>query len=174
MKEEVLVESAPAPSRVRRASWGAIFAGTFVTIVLQSMLTLLGVSLGLATLRPFQDQNTTQNLALGSAIWLLVSGLISLWIGACIAGRLSGGPLRADGMLHGIVTWSVATVAMLFLVATTAGALFGGFGSLLASAGADAQTGQSGGVAALQESLNHMFHQGKEARPPTGRAPNQT
>src|SRR4051812_30573732 len=116
MREEVVVESPvgrPAPSWVKRVSWGAIFAGLFVTIVLQIMLTLLGVAVGLAQVEPLQGETPTKGLAIGSGIWVLVSSLISIWVGACVSGRLSGGPRRADGLLHGIVTWSVSTVAML-------------------------------------------------------------
>src|SRR4051812_13390118 len=113
MKEEFEVSTIQtAPSRVRRASWGAIFAGTFVTIAVQLTLTLLGVAVGLATVQSLQDHSPAQNMTKSSGVWLLASGLISVWVGACVAGRLSGGPRRADGMLHGIVTWSVAMVAM--------------------------------------------------------------
>src|SRR5579859_6441213 len=106
---------APAPSRVRRVSWGAIFAGTFVMLVFQIMFILLGAAVGFSTLQTAERQGSGQQLALGSAIWLLVSSLVAIWIGACVAGRLSGGPGRADGMLHGVVTWSISTLTMFAL-----------------------------------------------------------
>jgi hypothetical protein len=178
MREEDHVEKTVprlAPSRVRRASWGAIFAGMFFTIVLQVMFTLLGAAIGFATVNPMTQQNPAEGLGTGSAIWLLVTSLISVWIGACVAGRLSGGPRRADGMIHGIVTWSVATLAMLFLLATAAGALLGGAGALLGNAlSAQAPTqGGANAVGALGEQVKGMFPQAGGLLPPTGRTEGQ-
>jgi len=180
MKEEVHVEHiAPrlAPSRVRRVSWGAIFAGMVVTIVMPMMLTLLGVAAGIAAFQPFQQQNSAQSMALGSGIWLLVTGLISVWVGACIAGRLSGGPRRADGMLHGIVAWSMATLGMFGLLATTLGTLLGGAGALISNAiSSRASNGISPGqeaVASLGDQIKSAFPQAGGLLPPTGRTEGQ-
>jgi hypothetical protein len=32
-----------------------------------------------------------------------------------VAGRLVGMPVRTDGLLHGLVTWSVATLLLLYV-----------------------------------------------------------
>lgn len=176
MKEEVHVERiAPrlAPSRVRRVSWGAIFAGLLVTIVIQLMLTLLGTAIGASTINPMQQSEPARGLATGSAIWLLVSGLISVWVGSCVAGRLSGGPRRADGMLHGIVTWSASILAMVLLLATATGALLGGMGTLMGGAIAMGQknSNQEGQnmTASMSRQVRELFPQSGALLPPTGR-----
>ena len=162
-----------APSLARRVSWGAVFAGLFVTIVVQLMLTLLGVSLGAATIEPLRQQSPDKGLALGSGIWLLVTGLISIWVGAFVAGRMAGGPLRTDGMLHGIVTWSVSTCATMFLLATAVGALLGGTGALLSGAlavgGSTTGSDQGGQMASLKNDVKNLFPQAGSLLPPTGR-----
>src|SRR5215813_4121733 len=158
MSEETYVErTTVAPISFRRVSWGAIFAGLFVTIVIQLTLTLLGAAIGLGSVDLLHEQNQERNIALGSGIWLLVSGLVSIWIGACVAGRLAG----ADGLLHGIVTWSVSTCVMLMLLATTAGALLGGTGALLAGVVqlGDSVSGESGQQAALGDQIKALFPQ---------------
>ncbi|HSU57152.1 MAG TPA: hypothetical protein VLT36_24130 [Candidatus Dormibacteraeota bacterium] len=166
MKEDVQIETTTygPTNRLRRASWGAIFAGVFVTVVLQLMLTLLGAAIGFAT---FQSQDSTQGTTTASGIWMLVSGLVSVWVGACIAGRLAGGPRRADGMLHGIITWSVATVAALLLLATAFGAVLGGVGSFLGTA-LNSAAGQNG-LAALETQGRNLAGDMQQALPPTGR-----
>ena len=174
MKEQINIERIPAeaaPSFIRRACWGAIFSGMFVTIVLQVMFTLLGAAIGAAAIDPLRQQNPGQGLAIGSGIWLLVTGLVSIWIGACVAGRLSGGPGRADGLLHGIVTWSVSTVGMLLALATVGGALLGATGSLLSGALAigGSATHDQGTMASLQEQLQQILPQAGPLLPPTGR-----
>lgn len=183
MNEEAYVATTvtePGANWIRRASWGAIFAGAFVSIVIQIMFTLLGAAIGFETLSSAQKSGAAQGLATGSGIWLLVTGLVSTWIGACVAGRLSGGPRRADGMVHGIVTWSVSIVAMFLFLATTAGAVLSGAGTLLGgalgfSAAAQVQPGQTteNPVAAATDSIKQMFSQQKGALSPTGRNENQ-
>ena len=62
MKQEVYVENAEItpPSLTRRVSWGAIFAGFFVTMVTQLTLTLLGAAIGIASLEPFREPHSGQ------------------------------------------------------------------------------------------------------------------
>ncbi len=163
-----------APSRVRRASWGAIFGGMFVTIVLQIMFTLLGIAVGIATLQPSEQPTSGTQWLTASGIWLLVTGLVSIWIGSCIAGRLSGGPRRADGMLHGIVSWSVSMVAMFALLATSVGAILGGTASLVGNAMSSRNgEGGQGGTASLQEQVKGLFPHSGSLLPPTGRTEGQ-
>jgi len=161
----------------RRVSWGAIFAGLFVTIIAQVILTLLGMAIGASTVDPLEERNPLQGLATGSAIWLVVSGLISLFAGAYVAGRLSGGPRRMDGLLHGIVTFSVAEVAMILLLTTAAGAIVGGTGSLLSEmmgkqsqGGSQAQGG--GAMSGISETIQQAVPQAG-ALLPTGRTDGQ-
>jgi len=116
---------------MKRVSWGAIFAGLLVTIVIQMMLTLLGIGIGAATIDPLREQNPAQGLAIGSAIWLIVSALIAVFVGSCISGRLSGGPRTSDGLLHGIVTWSAATVLTVAMLVSATGVVIGGASTLL-------------------------------------------
>lgn len=178
MKEEVFVESAASrpPSLLRRVSWGAIFAGLLVTVVVQLMLTLLGVGIGAATLNPLQEQNPAEGLAMGSAIWLIVSALISVFIGSCIAGRLSGAPRRADGLLHGIVTWSAATVLTILFLVSALGTLLGGTGVLLSRAmgtaiGAAQRSGglDQNALAALEQKMKGAVSEPEPRLTPTGR-----
>lgn len=164
------VELTP-PSLTRRVSWGAIFAGFFVTLVVQIMLTLLGAAIGIASLEPFREPHSGQKVAIASGIWLLVSGLISIWVGGCVAGRLCGGPRRADGLIHGIVTWSVSTCATLALLATTVGAVIGGTAALLGGALELGNLTKSEATSApLQEQVKNLFPRGgSSSLPPTGR-----
>jgi len=181
MKEEIYIQTpspGAAPALMRRVSWGSIFAGLFVTVVAQMILTLLGAAIGAATINPMTEANPTRGLAVGSAIWLVISGLISLFCGAYVAGRLSGGPRRSDGLLHGILTFSVAEVAMMLLLTTAAGALLGGTGSLLgnlfsSNTNQSNPQNQSGMLSAVQNEIKQSFPQAGALLPPTGRSESQ-
>jgi hypothetical protein len=161
---------------MRRVSWGAIFAGLFVTIVAQMILTLLGAAVGAATINPMTQSNPVKGLGTGAAIWLVISSLISLFCGAYVAGRLSGGPRRSDGLFHGILTFSVAEVAMMLILTSAAGALLGGGGSLLgnlfsSNASSDEEKGQM--FSAVQDQIQQNLPQAGTVLPPTGRSESQ-
>jgi hypothetical protein len=180
MNEVLPVEDAAlgvAPSKLRRVSWGAIFAGVFFATVVQVMFTLLGAAVGFGPLRSSDHSNSGQAFMVGSGIWLLVTGLVSTWMGACVAGRLSGGPRRADGMLHGVIAWSVSTVIAFGLLATAIGGIIGGTGALVNEAlssnrGGGAENQQA--LASIGEDVKALIPQAGALLPPTGRTQGQT
>lgn len=130
---------------VRRVSWGAIFAGTVVALAVQLGLGLLGMSIGLATYDPASEADTLSGMGIGAGIWLVISTLISIFVGGFIASRLAGSPARPDGILQGIVVWALATLLTFFLMTTAVGGLISGAAGVLGK-GLDL-TGQ--GIAAV-------------------------
>jgi hypothetical protein len=117
-------------SAVKRISWGAIFAGTIVALVVQIMLSLLGVGIGLGVINPASAADLT-GLGIGAAIWLVVSTLIALFIGGFVAGRLAGMPIRGDGILHGVVVWGLGTLVSLYLATSAVGGAVSGVAAML-------------------------------------------
>ena len=116
----------------RRLSWGAIFAGLFVCLAVFLTLQMLGAGIGLAAVDVTgRDTSSGKTLGLGAAIWWLIMGLISLFIGGWVAGRLSAKPSKIDRMLHGFTTWAFFYVVMFWVVTTAFAALAGGSLSLL-------------------------------------------
>ncbi len=111
---------------ITRISWGAIFAGIVVALVAQLLLTMLGLAIGLTIIEPPSGQTPWQGIGIGAGIWWVISGLISLFLGGWVAGRLAGMPLRLDAILHGILAWGLITLITLYLVITGVGAVIGG------------------------------------------------
>jgi hypothetical protein len=106
-----------------RISWGAIFAGAIIALATQLVLTLIGTAVGLATLNPATGQNPSgTTLGIGAGIWLVISSLVSLFLGGYIAGRLGG---TFNGWLHGLATWATVTMFTILLLTTAAGGLIG-------------------------------------------------
>jgi hypothetical protein len=114
-----------------RISWGAIFAGAIIALATQLVLTLIGAAVGLATLNPATGQNpSSATMGIGAGVWLVISSLVSLFLGGYIAGRLGG---TFNGWLHGLATWATVTMLTILLLTTAAGGLIGaasGLGSL--------------------------------------------
>jgi hypothetical protein len=111
---------------LKRISWGAILAGAVLALVLQLALSLLGLGIGLGTIAPLTEQNPVAGIGIGAAIWWVVSMLVSLYLGATVASRLAGMPRPTDGMLHGLLTWSVVTLLTFYLLTTAVGRIIGG------------------------------------------------
>lgn len=120
---------------INRVSWGAIFAGVVVGLVVQILLTLLGIGIGAATLDPMTGDNpAASTFSMASGIWYVVSGIIAAFAGGYIAARMSGKTLATTGALHGLTAWAVTTLLVLYFLTTTIGGLVGGAFSGVASA----------------------------------------
>ncbi|NLE29059.1 MAG: hypothetical protein GX629_05265 [Phycisphaerae bacterium] len=116
-------ESGEHTGTFKRISWGAIFAGTFVAVIIQIMLTLLGVAIGLGSISPAEGEIASEALGTGAAIWWIISTLIALFIGGWVAAHFAGVVRTIDGALHGLVTWSLAMLLIFTMLGTTLGAL---------------------------------------------------
>jgi hypothetical protein len=130
----------------RRIWWGAVFAGTLVAFMVSLVLGILGMGIGLSTIHPTEEQNPFSGLGIGAAIWWVVSTLVALFIGGWVSARLAGVIRRPDAILHGILTWSVVTIATMLLAATTLGGLIGGATSII---GKGVSTAAQGAAPAL-------------------------
>src|SRR5688572_4164211 len=95
----------PISTLYKRVSWGAVFAGLVIGLAINLVLSLLGIALGASTIDPMRGETPGKGIAIGAGIWLLISGLISTYIGARLAAYLSGSVRKADSVLHGVLTW---------------------------------------------------------------------
>ena len=124
----------------RRVSWQALFAGVVLAIAVQLLLTTLGVGVGLGLVSPNTgDAPDASSIGIGAGVWWFVSNLIALGIGGYAAAWLAGVIARFDGVLHGLITWGIATLFAFWLLTTALDGLLGGafsaVGTTLAAAG---------------------------------------
>lgn len=117
---------APLPAAIKRISWGAVFAGAVVALVVQLMLNLLGLSIGLGAVDLAGEGVSMRGVGIGAVIWLAVATIVSFFAGGWSAGRLAGLPLPIDGLLHGFVSWAVASFVIFYLVFSGVGTVVGG------------------------------------------------
>ena len=131
------------------ASWPAIFAGAFVAIAASAILLAFGSGLGFAMVSPWPGHGASATgFTVNAAIWLIVSQWLSAALGGYIAGRLRTKWVGTHthevffrDTAHGLVTWSVATVAMAALLA---GSVTSGVGGALHALGGAASAGLQG------------------------------
>ncbi|HWP35813.1 MAG TPA: hypothetical protein VNM66_09465 [Thermodesulfobacteriota bacterium] len=108
-----------------RVGWGAVVAGLFIAIAAQVVLSLFGLAVGLTAVDPRQGVPGAE-FGVGAGVWAVVSLLLSLFLGAWVAGRLSGTRRAGDGALGGVLVWALSLLVMLYMVGTGVGALVSG------------------------------------------------
>lgn len=88
-----------------RLSWSAILAGVFAALVVQILLTMLGLGVGLLAL----DQTTAASGMNWTAfVWWAISGIIAAFVGGMVAGGVD--ERDYNGGMQGLAAWAVATV----------------------------------------------------------------
>ena len=130
--------STMAPSHSRRVvSWGAVIAGMVIAVVVQLVLSLLGTGVGLSTVNPM-DYSTPEasTLGAGAGIWWVVSSIVALFVGGWVAGHLSSSTEKTSSLLHGLLTWGLATLVTVYLLASLVGSVLRG-GAAVAGKTAD-------------------------------------
>lgn len=137
---------------LRNVSWGAIFAGVALALVVHVLLSMLGIGIGAATLDPGTSDNpAASTFSVISAIWYAVSGIIAAFVGGIVAARLSGRTEAQIGGLHGLTAWAVTTLLMLYLLTSSVGAVVGGaFSGVSSAIGGVSQTVAQAAGPALQ------------------------
>jgi hypothetical protein len=119
-QENVLRPEDVIPVR-SRISWGAIFAGAFITMAVYLVLTLLGGSIGLS----LGGNVRAENLATGAAIWAVATTVAALFIGGWVTSQVAVGENHVEAVVHGIVMWGLVLAMLLWLVANSVQAGFG-------------------------------------------------
>jgi hypothetical protein len=131
------------------ASWPAIFAGAFVAIAASAILLAFGSGIGFAMISPWPGHGASATgFTVNAAIWLIVSQWLSAALGGYIAGRLRTKWVGTHthevffrDTAHGLITWSVATVAVAALLA---GSVTSGVGGAMHALGGVASAGLQG------------------------------
>ncbi len=125
---EQTIETRPEHLRLgSAASWPAIFAGAFVAASVSLVLLTLGTGLGFAEISPWPGHGVrASTFAVTTAIWLVVMQWVSSGVGGYITGRLRTRWIGTHthevffrDTAHGFIMWSVATVLVATVVASS-------------------------------------------------------
>lgn len=126
----------------RRISWAAVFGGVIMVVAVQLLLSLLGAGIGLTTVDV--KAGTTpdaSSIGIGAGVWWTVSSVIALAVGGYVSAWLAGIERRFDGLLHGLITWGIATFLTIWLLSSAIGGIIGGGASALGSLASAAGSG---------------------------------
>lgn len=130
-----------------RLSWGAVLAGASISLGIWLLLHLLGLGAGLTAIDP-DDLGSLRGVGLGAGIWSLIIPIAAMFLGGFAAAKVAGPITRLGGAIHGAVLWSLATLAVAFVVVSMISSLVGGAARLGGQAASAA--GQALGAAPQQ------------------------
>ena len=140
--------------------WGSVFAGVVAGMIIQVVLSLLGLAIGFNAFDP--GQQSYSGLGVGSSIWLILSALTSGFVGGWVATALANISNRFDGLMHGILSWGVFMVIAFYLFGSSMGTVIGGAFNLSSAALTGASQGvaetatRTQGMAAVREQTNEF------------------
>ncbi|WP_166333222.1 hypothetical protein [Sphingobacterium chungjuense] len=117
--------------KLKRISWSAVVTGVLLAIIIQLLLSMLGVGIGLTSFSPTTDSNPFSGYGTGTIIWWFISVLLSLFAGGWVAGWLNNSADKIDNIVHGALTWAIFTLLSLYVVTSSLGNILGGIGKVV-------------------------------------------
>jgi hypothetical protein len=133
-----------SPYGLPRVSWGAVFAGVILSLIVYLIFSVLGTAIGASILSPMSQPNPMEGFGLGSGVWMFVTTVVAVFIGSYFAGRCA--PVL--GWLHGLLAWAVMILFAAYGMATVlsgAVSLAGSVASTSATVGAASHQVQTDG-----------------------------
>lgn len=124
----------PAHSLQESVRWKVVFAGLVIALLSYLIMVALGMAVGGASLsRVVQGEYTAERFGLGVAAWMVLSMVVSLFVGAYTASRLGNLVVARVGRSQGGVIAGLFFALMLSQVGLWLG--FGGLNSSIATLG---------------------------------------
>lgn len=147
-----LYETNRSPFRV---SWGSVLAGSAIALVTYLVLSVLGTAIGASAVDAMQAGNPLSGFGTGAGIWLFVSTLLAIGVGAFVAGRTA--PDR--GGLHGILSWTITTLLITWLLAALATSVVGAAGNVVGKGLSAAGSGIAAVAPGISDSVKQQLNE---------------
>lgn len=120
---------------LNQVAWGAVLAGAVIGLVMQIILNVVGLGVGLSTVDiAHGDTPSAGSISFGAGVWFVISGILAAALGGYIAGRLSGKASQSTAAYHGLISWAVSTLTVVYLLSSAASGMIGGAVSTASSA----------------------------------------
>ncbi|WP_426700313.1 hypothetical protein ACPPVV_13015 [Rhodanobacter sp. Col0626] len=116
-------------------SWGSIIAGWLVAVGIAFLMYVGGLAMGFTAFDPNDAAATAKGIGTGTAAWLVLTWVVSLWIGGMFASWFDGRDDQTTGVMHGITVWGLSIAASGLLLALGMGGAIGSGANLVAAGG---------------------------------------
>jgi len=91
--------------------WSAIFGGWLVAGGIAFLLYVAGLAIGFAAFDPYNASATAKGIGIGTALWMVLTWAVALFLGGMFASWFDGKTDRTVGALHGIAVWGLSIAA---------------------------------------------------------------
>lgn len=102
-------------------SWGAIWAGFFATLGVETLLSLLMIGIFSSFIHPGGGSPSGMSFGIGIAVWFFLQTIIAYYVGGWVTGMLARRPDAGWNSLHGWAVWGLSTIVLVYLMASAAG-----------------------------------------------------
>src|SRR5690349_7990493 len=97
--------------------WGAIIGGWLVATGIASMLYVAGLAMGFTAFEPNNAEAAARGIGMGAAGWMVLTWVVSLFLGGMFASWFDGRSDPTMGALHGVTVWGLSVTASGLLLA---------------------------------------------------------
>lgn len=97
--------------------WGAIIGGWLVATGIASLMYVAGLAIGFTAFDPYNAAATAKGIGTGTAIWMILTWAVSLFLGGMFASWFDGRADQTVGSLHGVTVWGLSVTASGLLLA---------------------------------------------------------
>ncbi|KAA8998911.1 CAP-Gly protein [Affinibrenneria salicis] len=143
---------------LKTISWGSIIGGVITVLAISMLLSTLGTSLGFSIVDPLSD-DPANGAGTTVVVWSAISIIVSLAVGAFVAGRLAGN----DGAIHGFLVWATALIVAAILGAMLVGSAVKATGNVLGSIASASGSVLSGAGNVIGKSASGLGDIGQQA-----------
>ena len=96
-----------------RVSWGAVMAGSVVTLAAYLLFSLLVAGIGLAI---SHSDTPGKDIGLGTVLVGVFCMGLALFAGGWTTTQLTAGETKAESVIYGLLTWATVTAISLYMV----------------------------------------------------------
>jgi hypothetical protein len=97
--------------------WSAIIGGWMVATGMASLMYVAGLAIGFTAFDPYNAAATAKGIGTGTAIWMVLTWAVSLFLGGMFASWFDGRADQTVGSLHGVAVWGLSMAASGLLLA---------------------------------------------------------
>jgi hypothetical protein len=97
--------------------WSAIIGGWLVATGIASLMYAAGLALGFTAFDPYNAEATAKGVGMGTAVWMVLTWAVSLFLGGMFASWFDGRSDQTVGTLHGVTVWGLSVAASGLLLA---------------------------------------------------------
>ena len=148
MADVVVAQVNGVDDRFAAMSFRAVFAGWLVATGVAALLYVGGLALGFSTFDAWNASASVKGIGIGTSIWLVLTWVVSLWLGGMFASWCAAHDDRTIGTLHGAAVWGLSvTVVFLFIAIGFGGSMHRGANPMRSGMPPSAGPGMAAGPA---------------------------